>query len=144
MKRPTRTVSDQLAHLQTLDRPELLYKWEKAYGQPPLKGARQHTLVRGIMHQVQCKALGSLKPNIGKSLLKIANNGNVEAMMPVRKSTIQAGNQLVREWNGKTHTVIVTDGGYVLNGITYTSLSATAKAITGAHWSGPRFFGVAS
>jgi len=51
---------------------------------------------------------------------------------------------LVREWNGKTHKVIVTNKGYVLNGVPYASLSAAAKAITGAHWSGPRFFGVAS
>jgi hypothetical protein len=32
--------------------------------------------------------------------------------------------------------------GYVLDGKTYTSLSAIARHITGARWSGPRFFGL--
>jgi len=32
--------------------------------------------------------------------------------------------------------------GYLWNGKTFASLSAIAKEITGAHWSGPRFFGV--
>jgi hypothetical protein len=77
-------------------------------------------------------------------LLKIAAGATVEPSEKRRMPITQVGSQLVREWNGKTHTVIVTDKGYALNGITYSSLSAAAKAITGAHWSGPRFFGVAS
>lgn len=53
-----------------------------------------------------------------------------------------SGAQLLREWNGRTYRVIVTDDGYEMDGRTYRSLSAIAKHITGAHWSGPRFFGV--
>lgn len=63
-----------------------------------------------------------------------------ESAMPLPK--LQLGSQMVREWNGKTYTVHATDQGFVLNGVTYGSLTAVAKAITGAHWSGPRFFGV--
>lgn len=51
-----------------------------------------------------------------------------------------AGTRLVREWNGRMHVVEVTDDGFVWNGKSYRSLSAIAKRITGAHWSGPRFF----
>jgi hypothetical protein len=49
----------------------------------------------------------------------------------------------MREWNGRTYQVEATKEGYVLDGTTYRSLSAIAKKITGAHWSGPRFFGLA-
>jgi hypothetical protein len=52
------------------------------------------------------------------------------------------GARLMREWNGRHHFVDVVENGYVFDGMTYRSLSAVAKRITGAHWSGPRFFGL--
>ncbi len=52
------------------------------------------------------------------------------------------GTQLVREWNGRTWQVEVVKGGFVCRGKRYRSLSAIAKMITDAHWSGPRFFGL--
>ncbi len=57
-------------------------------------------------------------------------------------ATLKPGGRLLREWNGVTHTVEVTDEGFRWNGQTYRSLSAVARAITGARWSGPRFFGL--
>lgn len=50
------------------------------------------------------------------------------------------GSRLLRDWNGRTHAVDVTENGYMYEGATYRSLSAIARRITGAHWSGPRFF----
>jgi hypothetical protein len=41
------------------------------------------------------------------------------------------------------HTVTVLNRGFEYDGKTWPSLSAIAKAITGAHWNGPRFFGLA-
>jgi hypothetical protein len=58
--------------------------------------------------------------------------------------SIRAGTHLVREWNGRTYQVEALDKGFRLDGKTYRSLSAIAKKITGAHWSGPRFFGLES
>jgi hypothetical protein len=58
------------------------------------------------------------------------------------KPSIKPGTRLVREWNGRTHHVEVLDKGFRWNDRTYRSLSSIAKAITGAHWSGPRFFGL--
>ncbi|WP_317055205.1 DUF2924 domain-containing protein [Roseovarius rhodophyticola] len=52
------------------------------------------------------------------------------------------GSHLVREWNGKTYQVEVMDSGFVMDGKTWRSLSAVARHITGARWSGPGFFGV--
>ena len=50
--------------------------------------------------------------------------------------------RLLREWNGVTHVVDVTEQGYRWREQTWRSLSAIAREITGAHWSGPRFFGL--
>jgi hypothetical protein len=56
--------------------------------------------------------------------------------------TLKAGTRLIREWNGIVHQVDVVEGGFVWNDRTMNSLSAVARAITGANWSGPRFFGL--
>jgi hypothetical protein len=38
----------------------------------------------------------------------------------------------------------VTEEGFEYAGTSYPSLTKIAKKITGAHWSGPRFFGLAA
>jgi hypothetical protein len=49
---------------------------------------------------------------------------------------------LVREWQGTTHHVTVTDDGFLWNGKPHRSLSSIARAITGTTWNEPRFFGL--
>ena len=41
----------------------------------------------------------------------------------------------------ETHTVDVVEDGFVWRGRRWRSLSEIAREITGARWSGPRFFG---
>lgn len=65
------------------------------------------------------------------------DNSSIEA-----SSYIPAGTKLIREWNGRTIEVLVTDQGFEHAGRHYRSLSQIARHITGAHWSGPRFFGL--
>jgi hypothetical protein len=55
---------------------------------------------------------------------------------------LKPGARLVREWHGRTYTVTVTEDGFESAGTTYRSLTEVAEKITGAHWSGPRFFGL--
>lgn len=155
-------LTEQLDRMQTLEREDLISLWHKAYSSPPFKGARRGTLLRGVSYAEQAKAQSALKAKTKRKLMKIAqaastslvenllsDEGTVacKGRVPLARAkpalpTLQLGSQVVREWNGKTYTVHSTDLGFVLNGVTYTSLSAVAKAITGAHWSGPRFFGV--
>jgi len=59
---------------------------------------------------------------------------------PVPKS--QPGTRLLREWQGVVHEVIVLEHSVLYRGKNWPSLSAVARAITGARWSGPRFFGL--
>ena len=56
------------------------------------------------------------------------------------RSALRPGTRLVREWQGKSHSVDVRADGFAWNGTVYRSMSAVAWAITGAHWSGNRFF----
>ena len=140
------SIQENIRKLETLERPELVSKWIKAYGAPPFKGARRGTLIRGLAYHKQSCRFGGLSAKTSKRLLKIARTGLVtnNASPKRAKPRTRLGSQLVREWNGKSYTVQVTDKGYVMSGVTYGSLSSAAKAITGSHWSGPRFFGVAS
>lgn len=162
MSQQTILLSERLNQIQGLEREGLISLWNKAFNSPPFKGARRGTLLRGVSYAEQAKAQGDLKAKTKRKLIKTAQAASASSIENLlsdegagackgRESlthakpalpTLQLGSQIVREWNGKTYTVHATDQGFVLNGVTYTSLSAVAKAITGAHWSGPRFFGV--
>ena len=52
----------------------------------------------------------------------------------------RCGTRLVRTWQGNCHIVDVGKDGFTWNGKVYASLTKVAFAITGARWSGPRFF----
>jgi hypothetical protein len=142
-------LAEQIEAFHALSREALVTEWLKRCGSQPYKGIRKASLIRGIAYQLQIKALGGMKPSTSRKLLKLAIGQNKdgrkkERVQLVDRPRTQLGTRLVREWNGRTYEVVVADKGYVLNGVTHPSLSACAKAITGAHWSGPRFFGVAS
>ncbi len=64
------------------------------------------------------------------------------AASPRQRRRIAPGARLIREWNGQTHVIDVIESGYVFEAKVYPSLTAIAGKITGAHWSGPRFFGL--
>jgi hypothetical protein len=55
---------------------------------------------------------------------------------------LKTGTTLVRQWHGHAHTVLVGENGFEYDGQYYRSLTVIAEKITGAHWSGPRFFGL--
>ena len=100
-------------------------------------------LRRGLAWRIQSRVHGGLptstKKLIGKACRQLEQTGSVTSG---RELTIKSGTRLVREWHGKTYHVLVLDEGFEHEGGRYESLSQIAQAITGAHWSGPRFFGL--
>lgn len=66
-----------------------------------------------------------------------------KVQQPLNKYTFETSQQLVREWGGKKyHVVVLGKNQFQYDGRVYKTLSAIAKEITGAHWSGPLFFGL--
>lgn len=120
-------------------RPETLEHWEAVFRSPPPAYLSVPFMQKAIRYEQQCKALGGLSAATRRALRQIAGGEEVAAAMP---PTLSAGAHLVREWNGRTYQVQVTEGGFEMDGKAWKSLSAIAKHITGATWSGPRFFGV--
>lgn len=135
-----RKLDQEIEKLEELPYEELLPKWIRQYGCNPPKGVKQPLLARAAVYHLQAKRMGGLKRENHKALLAISNG---EAHKPpVQKTELKPGMRLMRAWHGKTHQVEVLENGFEWQGEIYTSLSAVAKAITGAKWSGPRFFGL--
>jgi hypothetical protein len=100
-------------------------------------------LIRAIAHRIQELRYGGLSKVIRRKLALVAearDSGAETAKEGAQR--IRAGTRLVREWNGRAHTVMVEEDGFSYAGQSYRSLSAIAREITGARWSGPRFFGL--
>jgi len=126
-------------------RAALVAAWTKAYGLPPPKGISTRLLSLAAQYNAQVAKFGGLKPSVRKQLLAWAETpGSKSAATQTKskKAKTTAGTRLMRQWHGKTHIVDVRDDGVLYQGRTYRSLSEVARAITGARWSGPRFFGL--
>lgn len=99
--------------------------------------------MRGISYRLQERAFGRLsKATLRRLQLYQSDRLIVERRRHRDASSLKPGTRLVREWHGVTHTVVVLEEGVEWCGKRYRSLSIVAREITGAHWSGPRFFGL--
>lgn len=103
-------------------------------------------LLRRLMAQrLQEKRYGALPLMVVRELERVASAPALASLGgPTRKDiALTPGTRLIREWNGRTIAVEVTgDGTFLWNDQSYGSLSEIARVVTGAHWSGPRFFGL--
>ena len=135
------SILSQIDQVGTLNRIELgeLWRWQISVALP--KGIKRGLLERAEAYRLQTKRFGRLKPNVRKRLISLASASEADVSIAA-KPDIVVGTRFVREWHGKTYQVTATNDGFGWNGKTYRSLTAIAKEITGANWSGPRFFGV--
>lgn len=122
-------------------REELVARWVEIYGIAPPKGIRRALLERAASWHAQARRKGGLSPS-DRRALRCEPTKHFAGAKSAAAVDLQPGTRLLREWGGTTHSVAVTDKGCVWNGKAYRSLSAVAFAITGARWSGPRFFGL--
>jgi Protein of unknown function (DUF2924) len=130
-----------LARLVDLSGEGLKTEWSRRYG-APAPSLSPDLLRLGIGYRLQEEKLGGLSRST-KSLLRqvAARQGEVGNSRPLPRK-LTPGTRLVRDWHGIGHTVIVLEQGFEYDGQHWSSLTAIAKAITGAHWNGPLFFGL--
>ena len=126
-----------LADLGTMDRAALSRHWSDLIGGEVPACMSQPMQRRFLAFELQAKSEGGLPANLRARLDRVATGEERKA-----SPTLQSGARLLREWNGTTHVVDVLPDGFLWNGSQHRSLSAIARAITGARWSGPRFFGL--
>lgn len=127
-----------IGEIATMDRSGLLTLWAALIPTPVPNRISQKFLRRILAYALQVQRSHGLPAGfVAKLTRQAADAGRV--LSPALKP----GGRFLREWNGTTHVVEVVEGGYLWNGHRHRSLSVIAKTITGAHWSGPRFFGLA-
>jgi len=128
-----------------LSREALVDAWVEAYGRPPPKGISRRLLQYAAAYDVQGRAFGGLSSATRRKLdqaLQPSSDATPAPARAERAAPLPTGSRLVREWNGRVHTVDVVDSSFHYNGRSYRSLSEIARFITGTRWSGPRFFGL--
>ena len=135
-------IAESLARLSAATIFELRGEWRRLHRAPPPMRLSRDLLMRGITYKLQERPLGGLSKSIIRKLERLNLDSEADAQKPARPTSLKAGTRLVREWRGVTYTVLVHAGGFEWNGRRYRSLTIVAREITGAHWSGPRFFGL--
>jgi hypothetical protein len=140
LSRPTRKLEELKVMKSAQLRAEWRLCWRKAAPEigPDL-------LRRGIAWKRQSRVHGDLPCRVRREVdAVIARLKAGKVATSDDRISLKPGTRLVREWRGTMHQVVVLERGYEHEGRQYASLTQVASAITGAHWSGPRFFDLRS
>jgi Protein of unknown function (DUF2924) len=136
-------VEAELDRLPTMPIVALRKRYRELFREEPPKAYGPDLLRRSIAHRIQEKAYGGLPASARRTLDQLVKaaiakpSGRLE--LPRR---IKPGSELIRNWKGKSHRVVVMADGFAYDGVTFPSLSEIATRITGTRWNGPRFFGL--
>jgi hypothetical protein len=128
-----------VSELSQLSRAELQKLWSELTKAAAPTRISQELLLRAVAFRIQEARFGGLERSCQERLN--------QATSPVQKRSpsraLKPGTKLIRQWQGQTYEVAcLSEGKFLFQGETYSSLSVIAEVITGAHWSGPRFFGL--
>lgn len=146
------SVLKQIADLQNLSHQELVELWVTLHGSQPPAYNRQF-IIKRLAYRIQEIAYGGLSDAAHAKMDAILERHDYdENAMPTRtprrgavrpKNLPVIGSKLVRDWKGKRYEVTALHDGFEFDGRKYRSLTAIAKRITGTHWNGRAFFGLA-
>ena len=130
-----------LGRLAELPPEELRAEWARRFGAPaPTVSAELLRL--GIGYKLQEQKHGGLSRGTRSLLRQVAARGGDGAGSKPLPRKLTPGTRLVRDWHGVGHTVTVLVDGFEYAGQHWKTLTSVARAITGAHWNGPLFFGL--
>ena len=143
------TIEDEIALLRALDLKGLRTHWQNEFGRAAPEHLTRYLLLGILAYRIQADRLGDLDAETRKILARAAGQEDRPSAvskglteLDQRRFSPPPGTILVREWDQKSHRVIVLQDGFAWNGNTFDSLSQVAFAITGTKWNGPRFFGL--
>ena len=138
-------LTKELKELETQGDDELKSRWHSLYGTQPPPKIHRSLLLAAVAHRMQENVFGALKSSVRRHLIQAANHPATPGPSPNYPSLRpRAGTVLLRDWGGVTHQAKVLEDGILFRSQRYKSLSAVARLITGARWSGPLFFGLKS
>jgi len=158
----TTDIPVQLAAMEKMTATQLRGKHLELFGEESRSGNRQW-LYRRCAWRLQALAEGDLSERARERARELARDVDMRVRPPKQEPAAaprapvarpgparnpdarlpMPGTRLKREYKGEVYEVEVLDGGFAFDGQVYRSLSAIAHAITGAHWNGFLFFGLA-
>jgi hypothetical protein len=142
-RRPEITeVECQIAGLANRSTQDLRVAWRQLHRAGPPLGLSRDLVIRALANQLQERSYGGVSLALRRRLQHMAGASEKGIMAVDPGRVLKAGTTLVRQWRGRTHTILVYNDGFEHEGQRYRSLTAIAERITEAHWSGPRFFGL--
>ncbi len=122
-------IAEQLAELETLARPELRARWDRAFGHLAPKWASRDLLLRALAYHLQEQAEGGLSKAALRRLAGLVDptidGGRTRPAAPRPRP----GTRLVREWRGEVHRVNVLDGGFDCRGERYASRKCSEEGL---------------
>ena len=130
----------EIAGLVDRSTQELRRDWRTLHHTGPPLGLSRDLIIRGLADKLQQRAHGGPSRALQRRLQVLAGEFEKGARSFDPGGVLKTGATLVRQWRGHTHTVLVREDGFEYDGQRYRSLTVIAERITGAHWSGPRFF----
>ena len=120
---------------------ELRSRWREVY-RSVAPDIGPDLMRRGIAYRLQERGRGGLTNSTRREIERqIKRLGKIDRAA-VSGPSLKPGTRLVRSWRGKMHQILILDDSFEFDGRRYASLTQIASDITGAHWSGPRFFGL--
>jgi hypothetical protein len=150
-------IKREVATLEGMSTGQLRERYAELFGEP-VRTRHKTYLIRKIAWRLQAMAEGDLSERARRRAAELANDAEVRVMPPrplaaAGPASVHAepadsadrrlpreGTALVRKYKGKLVRVIVLADGFEFDGERYGSLSAVAKAVTGSHCNGFRFF----
>jgi hypothetical protein len=132
----------EIAGLVDRSTEELRSAWGTLHHTGPPLGLSRDLIIRGLADKLQQRARGGPSRALQRRLRTLAAEFEKGARSFDPDIVLKTGATLVRQWRGHTHTVLAREDGFEYDGQRYRSLTVIAEQITGAHWSGPRFFGL--
>jgi len=139
-----RPIADELADLRALDAHALTERYVALFDRPP-RSRHREWLFRKCAYRMQENRFGGLSVTAKARLAELVAEIEIPTAPPTNHNPdgLTIGTVIVRDWRGRELRLAVVDDGYSFEGKVYGSLSAAAKAATGAHWNGRAFWGVA-
>jgi hypothetical protein len=156
-------VAQEVAGLQRMTVPDLRRRYAEVFGEETRCRHKEY-LWRRIIWRMQALEEGGLSERARRRAEELADDTHLRVRAPRRPAVAASAPQrpaatvadmpkdarlpvpatvLTREYRGKTILVTVLEQGFKYEGVVYRSLSAVAKAVTGSHWNGYGFFGLA-
>ncbi len=128
--------------LEGLGASPLRQAWRNLLGGEPPPLRAPELLRRELAARIQAQLNGDIDASLKRRLDRLAHQSRQHGKLNPVTSRPPVGATLIKEWSGVRHSVVVLRDGFLYQGESYRSLSQIARLITGARWSGPRFFGL--